>query len=413
MQTYKITSSIIGLATLLLIAVVAGCGGGSGGTSTTAGGGSAGSSTGTVTAFGSVYVNGVKYDTSGVQVWVNGNVGSQADLSVGDVVTVKGTSNGTTGSATSIEYWADVEGPISAISLSSLTVLGQNVIVNGRTVFDNLTGLSDLMIGNVVEVSGFRDGSGAIVASRIERKPTVFAPGGVVEVKGVVSGLSATAGTFNIGTLVVNANMFLPVGLVNGATVEVKGTVSSSTGSLNATFIEIEETVAQSVTSSGGSRAEFEGYITDYVSVSNFKVGGQQINATGAMFENGSALNLANGVKVEIEGALIGNTFNATKVEVEDTDEFDNEIKSEGSVQAITASTITLNSQTFSYNAQTQMQDKTSSVSTPLNMGNIMSRIMVNSYATVHGYTNSSGALIATRIEIDNDIHSTSSGSSE
>ena len=408
MQTYKITSSIIGLATLLLIAVVAGCGG-SGNSATTASGGSAGSSTGTVTAFGSVYVNGVKYDTSGVPVRVNGNVGSQADLSVGDVVTVIGTSNGTTGTATSIEYWADVEGPISAIGLSSLTVLGQNVIINGRTVFDNLTGLSDLSFGNVIEVSGFRDGSGAIVASRIERKSTVFTPSAMVEVKGVVSNLNATAGTFNIGTLVVNTNVFLPVGLVNGATVEVKGTVSSPTGSLNATYIEVEDSVAQSVSSSGGSRAELEGYITDYVSVSNFKVGGQQINAVGAMFENGSASNLANGVKVEVEGSLIGNTFNATKVEVEDTDEFGNEIETEGSVQAITASTITINNQTFSYNAQTQMEDETN-VSAPLNMENIMSRIMVNSYASVEGYLNSSGALIATRIEIDNDIHTTSSG---
>ncbi len=107
-------------------------------------------------------------------------------------------------------------------------------------------------------------------------------------------------------------------------------------------------------------------------------------------------------------GGALG-TFNATKVEVEDTDEFGNEIEAEGSVQAITASTITINSQTFSYNAQTQMEDETN-VSAPLNMENIMSRIMVNSYASVDGYLNSTGTLIATRIEIDNDIHSTSSG---
>ena len=150
MRSYKITSSIIGWAAIALIAVAAGCGGGSGSSATSASGGSAGSSTGTVTAFGSVYVNGVKYDTSGVPVRVNGNVGSQADLSVGDVVTVIGTSNGTTGSAANIEYWADVEGPISAIpAQNSVTVLGQAVIVNGRTVFDNLTGFPDMRIGNV------------------------------------------------------------------------------------------------------------------------------------------------------------------------------------------------------------------------------------------------------------------------
>ena len=402
MQSYKITSLIIGLTAFLLIAVAAGCGGGSGSSSTNTSGASTGSSTGTVTAFGSVYVNGVKYDTSGVQVRVNGEAGTQADLRVGDVVTVIGTSNGTTGSATNIEYWADVEGPISAISSpGSVTVLGQSVVVNGQTVFDNLpAGFSDLSIGNVIEVSGFRNGSGAIVASRIERKSLVFNPTAVVEVKGIVSNLNMTASTFTIGGLIVNySHATAPVGLVNGVTVEVKGSVLTATGSLNATLIEIEESVAQSVANSGGSRAELEGYITDYISVSNFKVGGQQINAFGAMFENGSASNLANGVKVELEGTLIGNTLNANKVGVEEAEGSSSEVELEGPVQAITASTIKLNDQTFSYNAQTQMEDRTNSQ--PLNMGNILTRIMVNSHASVHGYTNSSGVLVATRIEID------------
>ena len=122
----SITKPLMWFMALLLVVLAAGCGGGGGGGGTSASAGTAGTSTGTVTAFGSVYVNGVKYETTGIPIRVNGVSGTQSDLSVGDVVTVTGTSNGTTGVATRIVYWADVEGPISAVStvVSTLTVLG-------------------------------------------------------------------------------------------------------------------------------------------------------------------------------------------------------------------------------------------------------------------------------------------------
>ena len=410
----SVTKPLMWFLALLLVALAAGCGGGGGG-STSAGTGTTGTSTGTVTAFGSVYVNGVKYDTTGIPIRVNGVSGSQTDLSVGDVVTVTGTSNGTTGVATNIEYWADVEGPISAVgpAANTLTVLGQTVIVNNTTVFDGATtglaGVTPLAMNNMVEVSGFRDSNGAIVASRIEKKSTTFSANVTeIEVKGTVSNLIAT--TFAIGGLTVNYAS-APAGLVNGVMVEIKGTAASSSGPLNATVIEIEDSVEQGVTASGGSRAEVEGYVTHYVSSSNFKIAGQTVNAASATFENGSAANLADShVKVEVEGTLSGGVLMASKVEFEQSSTIEPNIEVEGSVGAITATSITLLGQTFTYNAQTQMEDKKTGTAEPLNIGNVLTRIMPGNPVSVRGYKNSSGNLIATRIELNAGTKTTMQG---
>ena len=56
-------------------------------------GGSKGSgmSTGTITNFGSVYVNGIKFDTSNASITVNGEEVSEDELHVGMISTIDGT----------------------------------------------------------------------------------------------------------------------------------------------------------------------------------------------------------------------------------------------------------------------------------------------------------------------------------
>ena len=57
-----------------------------------------------------------------------------------------------------------------------------------------------------------------------------------------------------------------------------------------------------------------KGTITNYVSVANFTVAARNIDASTATFEGGSAANLANGRKVEVEGRLKGAVLVAKKV---------------------------------------------------------------------------------------------------
>ena len=98
-------------------------------------------SSGTITGFGSIFVNGVEWQTSGATITVDDNPGTESELKVGQVVTVRGTLNaaGTNGTADSVEFDNSVEGPIASIDLAtgSFVVLGQTVLVSADTGFDD------------------------------------------------------------------------------------------------------------------------------------------------------------------------------------------------------------------------------------------------------------------------------------
>ena len=385
------------LLALAVLFTFTACGGGGGGSATVASGGIGGtgsSSTGTITSFGSVYVNGVKFDTTSSSVSIDGTSGTESQLKVGMVVKVKGTinSDGTTGSATSIKFSSDVEGPISAkdLVLNTLTVLGQTITVDGATVFEGATGLSDptLVVGNNVEVSGFRNASG-FVASRIEKKTTSN-----IQVKGTISNLNTGATTFTLGTLTVNYGsvLNLPV-LKNGLLVEVKASTAATP--LIATKIEIEDTAETE-----GNEVEVEGYISGFTNTtSDFQVAGQAVRlASNAKFENGAAGDLNNGAKIEAEGILTGGVLIASKVSVKQSDAIKVNIIVEAPVEAIDANSITVLGQKFTFNKLTQMEDKTVA-QLKLNIGNIFGIIVAGEHVAVRGYKNSAGNLVATRIE--------------
>jgi len=130
---------------------------------------------GAITGFGSIIVNGVEYATSNAQILLDDQPGTESQLLVGQVVTVTGSvnSDGTTGTATQVTFSGDVAGPITQIDTAggTLVVLGQTVRVSGSALFDDniqAVSIASLQIGNLVEVSGFPNAAGEIVASRIQ-----------------------------------------------------------------------------------------------------------------------------------------------------------------------------------------------------------------------------------------------------
>ena len=97
---------------------------------------------GTISGFGSVIVDGVKFDDSRAAVTMDGAVAAQERLRLGMVVQIRGRIRGDgTGTADSIRYEDCVEGPITAMNQvqNTLTVLGQTVHVDDGTVFDGVT----------------------------------------------------------------------------------------------------------------------------------------------------------------------------------------------------------------------------------------------------------------------------------
>jgi hypothetical protein len=299
---------------LLLTICVAGCSGGGGSQKLDSPDSSDAFAYGAITALGSVFVNGVRYDTSQAAFTIDGRSGTERDLAVGDVVLVAGSLNGgstTQGTADTIVFDDAVEGPVDSIDSpgNSLVVLGQTVRITADTSFDDsvpLQSLAGLAVDDIVEVSGFRGSDGSVQATRLERR--VFGPTPPeFETTGIVSSLDSVSRRFNINALVVDyaAAMLqdFPSGAVaNGNLVEVKGTTIRASGELVATRVEL---VGDTVPAEAGDRVEIEGFITRFVSATDFDVAGVRVTTTSAtVFEGGAAADLGLDSKVEAEGSL-------------------------------------------------------------------------------------------------------------
>ncbi|MDH5730040.1 MAG: DUF5666 domain-containing protein [Gammaproteobacteria bacterium] len=136
---------------------------------------------GKITRFGSVYVNGIKFDTTNASIYVDGEPTDESLLGLGMIVTIEGVidADGKTGQAFVINYTSDVKGTVSTNELDAnnvrvIKVLGQSIIIDSETEFESeVTGITDpSQITNIhnIEVSGYGLGDGVIHATRIEVK---------------------------------------------------------------------------------------------------------------------------------------------------------------------------------------------------------------------------------------------------
>ena len=300
-----------------LPAVLLACGGGSGGGD---GGepvvgidrGGVTISQGTINGFGSVIVNGVRYSTTGAAITIDDRPGTESDLRPGQVVRVEGTvdATGSAGTARSIEFNDDVEGPVQSIDLATarLVVLGQTVQVGRATSFDDSISpraLEGLAVGDRIEVSGLVNADGQIAATRIERKP----PSASVEVKGSASAVDSNTRRFRINLLVVDyttaqLSNFAGGTPANGDLVEAHGSLDAA-GVLIATRLERR---SASLEGTSDDSADLEGLVTRYVSSLDFDVAGQRVTTTATtVYEGGSAADLVLGANVEVEGGFAAN----------------------------------------------------------------------------------------------------------
>ncbi|ACB34838.1 hypothetical protein Lcho_2573 [Leptothrix cholodnii SP-6] len=233
-----------GAAVMAVLTLVAcGGGGGDGGVGTNG----TGISMGTVNGFGSVIVDGVRFDDRQARVEIEqGSKGDEfvlAEVKLGhrSLVESIGSANDTTASlgvAQRIEVEPSLVGVVDSKLGDSITVLGQRVVVNSTggqqpaTVYEGFSGIADIQpTTDVVEVHALRQGSGDAVtylATRIEKKTA--APPAYLRIAGVVSGVSGgSTGTFKLGPLTVQrsgSTVILPVGspalqIANGNSVVV------------------------------------------------------------------------------------------------------------------------------------------------------------------------------------------------
>jgi hypothetical protein len=268
---------------------------------------------GAVTGFGSIIVNGIEFETGAATVRMDDEPGTVSDLRIGMVVSIGGTTDATTGLARAreITFVDDVQGPISSIDREAgrLIVLGRTFLVDELTVFDGVT-FEDLSAGNIVQVSGLRRSQEQIQATHVHRVAHAYAAGMTLEVKGVINGLQAGNRRFNIGTQACDysaaALELAGADLANGMYVEVSSTRPLADGVMLLSRVQSRDQHRhRHQLCAGDCSFDLVGYVTTFVSPTEFTVDGQPVTTTPAtVYVGGTVATLALDVKVSIRGEL-------------------------------------------------------------------------------------------------------------
>ena len=342
-------------------ALLAGCGGGGDAGPSSGGTGAAAPASsfaaGPITGFGSIIVNGVRFDDSAAVVTDDeGGASSKDLLRLGMTATVKGGAisddgTGARARASEISFGAAVVGPVSAVNAAAknLVVLGQTVLVLDTTVIDArlVGGFAGIAVGSVLEVHGTLDATTrSITATRLE--PTVAVAG--YKLRGIVAGLDTTAKTFTIGSALISyaGVTAVPANLANGLLLRVRLQTAQVAGAWVATRLgDARPHVADA------DEAHLEGSITAFTSSAAFSVNGIPVDATNARFPNGTA-GIVLGAQVEVEGSSANGIVVARSVAIEDHEARHAEgFELHGAITALdaTAKTFVLRGITVSYAA--------------------------------------------------------------
>ncbi|MEE8364242.1 MAG: DUF5666 domain-containing protein [Gammaproteobacteria bacterium] len=183
MSTHEITAKVFkALAITGLVGMLIACGGGGGSLTSVSV-----VTKGVITGLGSIWVNGVEYETPDGGSYSNDDSTSTiASYEIGQVVSLRGRrhGDGVSGTATEVEYEAEIEGAASGGAINGVTILiTPTTNVTKATLDIN----DDLIDGSRYEVSGFWLDNTTIEATFIKDDDDSGSGGdGIDEVKGFV-----------------------------------------------------------------------------------------------------------------------------------------------------------------------------------------------------------------------------------
>jgi Domain of unknown function (DUF5666) len=347
-------TGVAGLSLLTAVTVVA-CGGAS---SNVAGVGSGGTGTfsaytvGSITGFGSIFVNGQHFDDSGATVSDDDGLRSRDDLRLGMVVKVQGSVDTTgTGTASTIAFDSELQGPVASVDAAgqAFSVIGQKVLVDASTVFDSSlpNGLRSVIAGQELEVHGFLNAAANLLqASRVELKSETK----LYKISGLVTNLQSASQTLQIGAQTINVSGLGSAGiasLFNGAMVKLR--LEAKPPGNNGVWTALRARSSQD-TPSDKEQAQLEGLVTAVASTTLFSVSGVPVDASKANFTDGSA-GLQVGARVEVKGKLIHGTLVASEVELQRNKGKSIELTGDISSLDTTSKTFVLRGTTVSYSA--------------------------------------------------------------
>jgi hypothetical protein len=413
----------------LLTACGGGGGGGGGGSNTSVadsgggdngctGGGPSVASKGTIDGFGSIFVNGVEFETEQAEVYLNGESSTDNNLQLGMVVTVSGivSDDGSTGAASKVIFDSDVEGPISFIapgpdgdSLSFIIFNTEVLVERVGTVIEGAS-FGSLAVGDFVEVSGlyegFIDEKSQIRATRVAKKSN-FQPGsGEAKLGGFVYLRSLTDTEFILGGVVVvdysNADLSgLPdEELIEGMWVEVQGLFDGDRIAAERINVRVDNTLIDIL--KAGDKVSVEGKLTCALCNTEVFIDGFHVDITNAKFLP-TGLILQEGLIVQAEGIWNGHELIAQRVmSRRGRIEIEASVASSSEVDGMVTLQLFGGAAAVQVDERTVMEDNTGRAN-PLTVGDISSGDFLQVEALDAG-----DFLEATRIDriavVDNDI---------
>lgn len=321
-------------------------------------------SSGRVSGFGSVIVNDIEFDDSRAAIVDDeGASHARTDLKLGMVVDIEAgpiTQDNALGTPTAVaskvQFGPAIRGPVQAVDAASstLTVLGQTVQIDAATVFpDSGAGLADLRVGQLLTIHALLDaGTGIYRATRIEPADGLAA----YTLRGLVKHVDTAAKMFSIGNADISyadaAPGQLPF-LAEGALIRVKLDTAQRDGQ----WI-LAMAAAAPAPLRDASAAALEGIVSHFSSDGSFSIAGTRVDAGGAdvVFTNGSRLQLANGVRVSVEGQMDNGVLVARTVDIRQADQLNQRVRIEGSIETVdpAQASFVLRGTTVTYDVDTE-----------------------------------------------------------
>ena len=303
----------------LSASALSGCGGGGsagfdigGGTAGLPGTGGTGTyalyAQGSISGFGSVIVNGIKFDDGLASVQIDGVSATSAALRLGMVAGVQGQRdvNTTLGTANQIEVWSVAQGVLTQAGNASFTLAGMTIQTDDGTVLDGVASAAALLAGVRVAVWGLQAGADG---RRWQATRVALVSALSVVSSGIVQ-VSGTQHTLN-GLLLSGSSA---AGLKSGALVRAQGVLSNDGRTLALSSVKLLDL---GVAADSHDQVEVEGFVSAVLSSTRFMLGNTEVDASASIYSPLGA-SVTQGARVEVYGSWQSGVLKANKVELED-----------------------------------------------------------------------------------------------
>lgn len=266
---------------------------------------------GPITQFGSIYVNGAKYEIDDAAITFTNNTGSP-ELRLGMMVQVntdwQQQDNGVF-TAQSVLFDKQLEGPIASVTAMgdtlTLTVLGSTVIVDNDTSIHRILS-TPMVAGKMVTVSGITNEKQQLLATYISVHAQPFDDEQDIEFEATIQAIDPAEQRLTINGMSIDVSHTqwkhsTLDSIQVGDKVEVIGQYHGTTHSVTANRIRYKR---HELDVNNGNRVDLDTFVTHYKSNNTFQLNGFASDASNAHFVVGNSENLRNGTRIRAVGYI-------------------------------------------------------------------------------------------------------------